>query len=76
LDLDLVDRRHDVGLVEQRREVLDHKVADPDGADLAVGEQLLQRPVRLQFLRTRRARVTPLRAGSSVGATSRDRPAP
>jgi hypothetical protein len=28
--------------------VLDHEVADPDGADLAVGEQLLQRPVRLQ----------------------------
>ena len=48
VDLDLVDRRHDRRAVEQRREVLDHEVADPDRADLAVSEQRLQGPVGLQ----------------------------
>ena len=33
---------------EQGGEVVDHEVADPDRADLPVGEQRLQRPVRLQ----------------------------
>ena len=46
--LDLVDRRHDRRLLEQRGQVLDHEVADPDGAHPAVGEQRLQRPVGLQ----------------------------
>ena len=48
--LDLVHRGHDGRLVQQRGEVLDHEVADADGADLAVGEQRLQRAVRLQGL--------------------------
>ena len=42
VDLDLVDRRHDRCVVEQSGEVLDHEVADPDRADLAVIEQRLQ----------------------------------
>ena len=46
--LDLVDRRHHRGAIEKRREVLDHEVADPDRADLAVGEQRLQGAVGLQ----------------------------
>jgi hypothetical protein len=48
MDVDLVDRRHHRGAVEERRQVLDHEVADPDRADLAVGEQRLQRTVGLQ----------------------------
>ena len=48
--LDLVDRRHDRRLRQERGEVVDHEVADPDGAHLAVVEQRLQRPVRLQGL--------------------------
>ena len=40
--LDLVDRRHHRGVIEKRREVLDHEVADPDRADLALSEQSLQ----------------------------------
>jgi hypothetical protein len=46
--LDLVDRRHHRGVLKQRREVLHHEVADPDRADLAVGEQRLQGAVGLQ----------------------------
>ena len=46
--LDLVDRRHHGGAVEERGEVLDHEVADADRADLAVGEQRLQGTVGLQ----------------------------
>src|SRR5438270_11118712 len=46
--LDLVDRRHHRGMVEELREVLDHAVADPDGADLAVREQGLQGAVSIQ----------------------------
>ena len=48
VDLDLVDRRHHRGAVEERREVVDIEVADPDRADLAVGEQRLQGTVGLQ----------------------------
>ena len=46
--LDLVDRRDDLGAVEQRGEVVDHEVADADRADLAVGQQRLERPVGLE----------------------------
>src|SRR5437773_9343137 len=46
--LDLVDRRHHRGMVEELREVLDHEVADPDGADLALSEQGLQGAVSIQ----------------------------
>ena len=46
--LDLVDRRHHRGLLEERVEVLDHEVADADRADLAVGEQRLQGAVGLE----------------------------
>lgn len=42
--LDLVHGRYDRRRVEQRGGVVDHEVVDPDGADLAVGEQ---RPGRL-----------------------------
>jgi hypothetical protein len=45
VDLDLVDHRHYRCAVEQPAEVVDHEVADPDGPDLAVSEQRLQRPV-------------------------------
>ena len=48
VQLDLVDRRHDAGAVEQRGEVVDHEVADPDRADLALSEQSLQGTVGLQ----------------------------
>ena len=48
VELDLVDRRHHRGAIEKRREVLDHEVADPDRADLAVSEQRLERTVGLQ----------------------------
>src|ERR1700761_544116 len=50
VQLDLVDGGDDLGLIEQVREVLDHEVADADGADLAVLEQRLQRPVCLERL--------------------------
>jgi hypothetical protein len=46
VDLDLVDRRHHRRAVEQLCEVLNHEVADPDRADLAVSEQRLQGPGR------------------------------
>ena len=48
--LDLVDRGHDGRLLQQGGEVVDHEVADADGADLAVCQQRLQRPVRLEGL--------------------------
>jgi hypothetical protein len=48
MTFDLVDRRHHCCPVEERREVLDHEVTDPDGADLVVGEQRLERAVGLQ----------------------------
>jgi hypothetical protein len=48
MELDLVHRGHHAGAVEQASEVIDHEVADPDRAHLAVGEQGFQRPVRLQ----------------------------
>ena len=50
VQLDLVDGGDDLGLIKQVREVLDHEVADADGADLAVLEQRLQRPVSLKRL--------------------------
>ena len=46
--LDLVDRRDDLGAVEQRGQVVDHEVADADRADLAVGQQRLEGPVGLE----------------------------
>ena len=50
VQLDLVDRGHDRRLLEKGGEVLDHEVADADGAHLAVREERLQRPVRLERL--------------------------
>jgi len=50
MQLDLVDGGNDLGLIKQVREVLDHEVADADGADLAVLEQPLQRSVGLKRL--------------------------
>jgi hypothetical protein len=47
VDLDLVDCRHYGGFVKQCGEVVNHEVADSDGADLPVAEQGFQRPVRL-----------------------------
>ena len=41
MDLDLIDRRNDRATSEKPPEVLDHEVADPDRADLAVSEQRL-----------------------------------
>jgi hypothetical protein len=58
VDLDLVHGRHDLGVVEGCSEVVDHEVADANGADLAVGEQRLQGPVGLQGrLEVRRQRL-------------------
>ena len=48
MDLDLVYRRHDCGAAQERVDVRDHEVADPDRADLAVSEQRLQGTVGLQ----------------------------
>ena len=48
VDLDLVDRRHDSGVIEERSEVFDHEVADSDRANLAVGQQRLEGAVGLQ----------------------------
>ena len=45
MDLDLVHGRDDGGLGQQPVEVIGHEVADADRADLAVGEQRLERPV-------------------------------
>src|SRR5438552_16549436 len=45
MDLDLIDRRNHRAAIEEGREVLDDKVADPDRADLAVSEQALQSAV-------------------------------
>lgn len=47
VDLDLVDRRHHRRAVGQPAEVVDHEITDPDGPDLAVSKQRLQRPVGL-----------------------------
>ena len=47
MDLDLVDRRHHLAAIEQSRQALDHEVADPNGADLAVREQGLESAVGL-----------------------------
>jgi len=46
--LDLVDRRHDRGVLEQPGEMVDHEVADADCPHLAVGQQRLQRAVCLE----------------------------
>jgi hypothetical protein len=46
--LELVDGRDDGGPLQQLPQVLDHEVADADGADLAVREQLLQGAVGLE----------------------------
>jgi hypothetical protein len=46
--LDLVDRRHDGAPVEQPGQVVDREVADADRADLAVGQERLQRAVGLE----------------------------
>ena len=43
--LDLVHRRHHRRGCQQRGQVVGHEVADPDRADLAVGQQRLQRLV-------------------------------
>jgi hypothetical protein len=40
MGLDLVERRHHRGVLEKRREVPHHEVADADRANLAVGEQV------------------------------------
>jgi hypothetical protein len=57
VDLDLVDCWDHGGTVEQRGEVLNHEVADPDSAYLPVAEQRLQGPVgpqgRLEVRRQR-----------------------
>ena len=45
VDLDLVDRRHHLGLDQQPVEVRRHEVGDADRAHLAVGVQRLQRLV-------------------------------
>ena len=45
VDLDLVDGGDHGGRGEELVEVVGHEVADADGADLAVGEQRLERPV-------------------------------
>ena len=45
--LDLVDGGNDIGVRSSVVEVLGHEVADADRADLAVGEQCLERLVRL-----------------------------
>ena len=50
VDFDLVDGGDDLGLIKQVCEVLDHEVADADGADLAVSQQCLERAVGLQGL--------------------------
>ena len=42
VDLDLVDGRDDAALLQESFEVVRHEVADADGADLAVRQQLLQ----------------------------------
>ena len=45
VQLDLVHRRHHRDVRQQPVEMASHEVADPDGADLAVGQQCLQRLV-------------------------------
>src|SRR5438034_7534729 len=48
MDLDLIDRRHHLAVIEKRRKVLDHEIADPDRSELAVSEQGLEGAVGLQ----------------------------
>jgi hypothetical protein len=48
VELDLVHRRHDRAFAQQPVEMLGHEVAHPDGAHLAVGEELLQRPIGVE----------------------------
>lgn len=48
MDLDLVDRRHHRRLSKQILEVARHEVADADGANLAGGGQVLERPVGVE----------------------------
>ncbi len=50
VQLDLVHGGHHRRHVQQPGQVVDHEVGDPDGADLAVGQQGLQRPVGRQGL--------------------------
>jgi hypothetical protein len=55
--LDLVDRRDHRSAIEERFQVLDHEVADADGADLAVGQERLQGAVAASpCSRSRRSR--------------------
>src|SRR3984893_10097029 len=48
MDLDLIDRRHYLAATKERREVLDHEIADADRTDLAISEQGLQSAIGLQ----------------------------
>src|ERR1700689_656244 len=58
VDLYLIDGRHDRGAVEQPGQVLDHEVADADGADLAVLEEGFKRTVgRRGLVEVRRQRL-------------------
>jgi len=50
VDFDLVDGGDHCRGVQQPGEVVDHEVTDPDGADLAVSQQCLERAVGLQGL--------------------------
>src|SRR6266566_4988081 len=47
MNLDLIDRRHGRGAIEELFEVLDHEIADPDRSNHAVLEQSLQGAVGL-----------------------------
>jgi len=48
VELDLIDGGNDGGATQKGREVLDHEIANADGADSAVGEKRLERAVRLE----------------------------
>jgi hypothetical protein len=48
VDLDLVDGRHHRRVLHQSGQVVGHEVADADRADLAVGEECLERPVGVE----------------------------
>src|SRR5699024_1049563 len=54
VDLDLVDRRYDIGVSQQPLQVLGHKVADPNCSDLPFGQEGFQAAVSgqgaLEFL--------------------------
>jgi hypothetical protein len=47
VELHLVDRRDNVRALAQRRQVMRHEVADPDGPHPHVAEEPLERAVRL-----------------------------